>query len=70
MAYFSNRELNMSINLHKHQTAIDEIIYAIKCYKRNGKKWDCVEEIEEILKEYKLKWKGGQDERTNKRSII
>jgi hypothetical protein len=55
MAYFSNREFNLSANLHKHQTAIEEIINAIKVYKRNGKKWDCVEEIEEILKEYKLK---------------
>ena len=56
MAYFSNREFNMSKNLHRHQTAIDEIIHAIEVCKRNGNKWNCVEEIEEILREYRLKW--------------
>ena len=55
MSYFSYREFNMSKNLHRHQTAIEEIINAIKVCKRNGNKWNCVEEIEEILKEYRLR---------------
>ena len=53
MAYFSNIEFNMIRNLHRQQTAIEEIINAIKVCKRNGNKWNCVEEIEEILKEYR-----------------
>jgi len=69
MAYFSNREFNLSANLHKHQTAIEEIINAIKVYKRNGKKWDCVEEIEEILKEYKLKWTKNKRKKTSDANV-
>ena len=56
MSYFNNREFNISANLHKHQTAMTEIINATKVCDRNRNAWESVEKIKSVIKEYKLKW--------------
>jgi len=55
MSYFNNREFNLSANLHKHQTAMTEIINATKVCDRNRNAWECVEKIKSVIKEYRLK---------------
>ena len=40
--------------LCKYQNALDDIIGAIKIYKKSDAKWDSVEEIIEILNDYRL----------------